>query len=360
MSLLWSTGLIVIGAALVVYGVELVMRGSSVLGRRARLSEFAFGMTVAAFITSAPEIAINGLHAVRGGEAIVVGNILGSNMFNVLAVLGFAALTGKIRVNSAVIRRTVPVLGLLTLALFPLFWDRSISRGDGVILALAALAYVAFTIQDVQSHASDELAKDSEDDDSPTRLLRWFGLGLSAVLAGALVVVAGGESLDDGLGGLAATLAENPTLYGISVLAILTSLPEVALGINAFAKGQTQLLAGTVLGSCVFNISVGFGTTSLTDPMRVPVVGLYAIGLNLASIAGCLGLLLLGRRLSQVVGGTMMATYLVFIGWLVFETMGNGLATVAMRLTVAGCFLPLAVASAQWLYERATALRTSI
>ncbi|MGB9374345.1 MAG: calcium/sodium antiporter, partial [Jiangellales bacterium] len=258
------------GFVLLVGGGELLVRGASGLARAVGLSPLIVGLTVVSFATSAPELAVSVDAAVSGAPGLAVGNVVGSNIANILLVLGVSALVTPLVVRSRVVKLDVPVMIALSIAFYLMSLDGTISTLDGALLLGALLVYVVRAIMSSRrSHRgapADEAQAGGEDDS--TRPV-WLDALLVAVGVGMLVVGAGW--LVNSATAIAGAFGVSDLVIGLTVVAIGTSLPELATSVIAVRRGERDLAVGNVVGSNIFNIGSVLGLTAVVSPDGVPV-----------------------------------------------------------------------------------------
>ncbi len=263
------------GFVLLVAGGEVLVRGASGVARAIGLSPLVVGLTVVSFATSAPELAVTLDAAVSGSPGLAIGNVVGSNIANVLLVLGVSALVTPLVVRSRVVRLDVPVMIVLSLAFFVLALDGTISTLDGALLLGALVLYVARAV--ITSRRGPKHPDGADDDARRTRPV-WLDLLLVAVGVGLLVL--GANWLVGSATAIAAALGISDLVIGLTVVAIGTSLPELATSVIAVRRGERDIAVGNVVGSNIFNIGSVLGLTAVISPGGVPVAE-AAIGFDI-------------------------------------------------------------------------------
>ncbi len=281
-----------LGLALLLGGGDVMIRGASALARRLGVSPLAIGLTVVAFGTSAPELAVNITAAVRGNGAMSFGNIMGSNMANIGLIVAATALFKPLQVQSPVIVRELPMMLLATAVAAVLgmdAWlrggDNFYDRTDGLVLLLLFSVFVYYTVNDVieQRRRNDPDALEPE-------LTPTFGVGLALALtaAGLAGLIYGAQLTVDGGVGLARAIGVSEAIIGLTLIAVGTSLPELTASLIATAKGFPDLAIGNVVGSNIFNLLLVLGASASVRAVPVPAGG----GMDLA-VVGFLSLMLL-------------------------------------------------------------------
>jgi len=235
------------------------------------VSPIVVGLTVVSFGTSAPELVVCTVAALGGNPDLAVGNVMGSNLANIGLILGLTSIVRPLEVQARVVWREVPLMLLVTVALYPLIWDGMLQRGDGVILLFALTAYLIFVFQSVGDEPPEILGEyadfmeASTESKLPVRLpdIMW-------VLVGSASLVLGGYCIVEGAVQVASSLGISQVVIGLTVVAIGTSLPELATSLVAAARKEADIAVGNIIGSNIFNIAAILGTTSVLAPIPVP------------------------------------------------------------------------------------------
>lgn len=311
-SLLLAGLVLVVGLALLVVGSDQLVDGASRLSSRLGVSPIIVGVVIIGFGTSMPELLVTLLAAIEGVFDLGVGNIIGSNIANVLLVVGVAAIVGPVLVGRTTLRREVP-LSLFGVAAFAWAIQGDLRRLDAVLLAVLFVAVIALLLTLARRESGTETAERSIEAAVDVRMgkesLR-AALGLAGTLAGAQAVVIGGSAI-----AVAAGLSE--ALIGLTLVAIGTSLPELAAAVQAVRRQESDLLIGNVLGSNLFNaLAVGpvvVWTGASFDRLVSPELSGRATILMLLSVAG-MSLMLARRRVGRLGGIALVAAYLAAVG----------------------------------------------
>jgi cation:H+ antiporter len=335
------------GLILLVGGGELLVRGASKVASSAGVSPLVVGLTVVAFGTSAPELAVS-LQAARSGEVdIALGNVVGSNIFNVLFILGLSAIIIPLVVIGQVIKQEVPIMIGASVLLFLLALDGSISRLEGGALFAILIAYTTFLV--VQSRRETKAlteeyagelhlaAKTSWDD----RLIVQLGLiavGLAALVLGSRWLVGGATEI-------ARLLGVSELVIGLTIVAAGTSLPEVAASVAAAVKGQRDIAVGNVVGSNTFNVLGVLGLSALAAPSALTVATSllhFDMLVMLAVAVACLPIFFTGNVIARWEGWVFLGYYVAYTGYLVLRSQQHdalGTYALVMQMIV----LPLTV-----------------
>jgi cation:H+ antiporter len=308
-----------VGLLLLVAGGDGVVRGASALAYRCGVSPLIVGLTVVAFGTSAPELAVNLSAALKGSAEIAFGNVLGSNIANVGLVLGLSALLRPVAIQRPVIVREIPMMSLSTVAALVLAADALLdgagassrfSRGDGLTLLLFFGIFLYYTTNEAlrQREGRDGSAP-AEGQLSLPRAVFYCALGLTALVLGGNVTVASASAL-------ASALGVSQTLIGLTVVAVGTSLPELVTSLIGVLRGSHAIAVGNVVGSNIFNLLFVLGTTASVRAVGVPSGGLWDL---LAALFFALVLLPMSfnpqRHIGRVGGVLLLIAYAAYILW---------------------------------------------
>lgn len=315
--------LLVLGMALLVGGGRALVGGASQLASAFGISELTIGLTVVAFGTSAPELAVNTLAALRGNAAIAFGNIIGSNFANIGLVLGFCALIRSLQIESVIVRRELPMMVLATLVTVVLGIEQirgeaeSYDRADGLVLLLLFSVFLYYSITEVlAARSTDQIAQGavarapSGDVWTAGRALLLGAFGLGLLMAGAQLTVTSAVAVAEALG-------VPRVLIGFTIVALGTSLPELVTSVVATTRGQTSLAVGNIVGSNLFNLLFILGTTAVIRPVEVPPVGGVAdLSVLLLLTLGLLVMVRVGESsISRREGVGLLLAYFGYVTW---------------------------------------------
>lgn len=256
---------ILFGLALLVGGGDIVVRGAGKLAISAGVRPLVVGLTVVAFCTSAPELAASVTAARAGSPALAVGNVLGSNIANIGLILGIAGLVRPVAVQSSVLAREVPVMIGATLLLFGLGYDGTLSRAEGLGMLIVLAVYLVVMVR--MELRAQEPGVDAEVIASVGNT-RDRAKNAGLVIAGVAMLVFGADRLVAGATELARSWGMSEAVVGLTVMAVGTSLPELAASVAAARKGQGDIVLGNVVGSNIFNILCILGTTAAIQPIE--------------------------------------------------------------------------------------------
>ncbi len=350
MSLLWFA----LGLIALVAGAELLVRGASRLALSFGISPLVVGLTVVAFGTSAPEMAVSVQSAWSGQVDIALGNVVGSNIFNVLVILGLSALITPLVVHQQVIRQEVPVMIGVSLLLWALALDGGIGRGEGLLLAGLVVAYTILLIRQsrretaaAQAEVEAEYAE-AFDGARPGWRDHW-GAQVLLILAGLALLLLGSRWLVEAAVEFARYLGVSELVIGLTIVAAGTSLPEVATSVMAAIRGERDIAVGNVVGSNIFNILSVLGFSAVVAPSELAVApALLAVDLPVmvAVAVACLPVFFTGARVARWEGLLFLLLYAAYSGYLVLRAGGYAALdefSAAMLLTLPLVGLTLAI-----------------
>ena len=323
----WAILEIVAGLLLLVGGGELLVRGASRLAAWLSISPLLIGLTVVAFGTSAPELAVSLKSAFSGNPDVAIGNVIGSNIFNILFILGLSASILPLFVSSQLIRRDVPIMIAASLMLYFFSWNGNIGRVDGAILFACLLVYLTWCIWQSRREGQEvieEFARELPKEKSDGRRLAGYIL---LILIGLALLVFGSNSLVKGSVTIAQMLGVSELVIGLTVVAVGTSLPEVATSVLAAVRGEREIAVGNVVGSNLFNIFCVIGLSGIVSPQGVDVsldAMEFDIPVMIAVAIACLPIFLSGHVIARWEGAVFLFYYFAYMAYLVLDATGSG------------------------------------
>jgi len=335
---------LIAGLVLLVAGAEVLVRGAAKLAAQFGIPPLIIGLTVVAFGTSAPETAVSVQAALDGSGDLAIGNVVGSNIANVLLILGMTALVAPLIVSRQLIRLDVPIMIGASLLTFGLAWDGSLSRLDGALLFAGVLTYTGFLIYSARKDKGgddDEFAKEFGLDEAPKPYAWAINLGL--IIAGLVLLVVGANFLVEGAVTLARALGISELVIGLTVVAVGTSLPELATSILAAIKGERDIAVGNIVGSNIFNLLCVLGLASLVSPAAIsvsPNALAFDFPVMIAVAVACLPIFFAGYRINRWEGLLFLAYYVAYTLYLILSSTGRPFADV-MGEAMLGYVLPL-------------------
>jgi cation:H+ antiporter len=330
--------LLALGLVLLVGGGDLLVRGSSRLALAAGLTPLVVGLTVVAYGTSAPELAVSLGAALVGSSELGVGNVVGSNIFNVLFILGLTAMVAPLRVEGHLVRRDVPILIGVTLLAVLLALDGGIGRAEGILLLALGLLYSALAL------AAGRIVESERDDGAETARRGSVVPSLLLVGAGIGLLVLGSRWVVAGASAIAGALGVSDLVVGLTVVAAGTSLPEVAASVIAGLKGERDIAVGNIIGSNIFNLVFVLGGAAAAAPGQL-AVSASALRFDLPvmlAVALCLPIFLRDRLVERWEGAVLFGYYWAYTGFVVLAAIrhaalplyGRALLFVVLPLTV--------------------------
>jgi cation:H+ antiporter len=303
---------IVLGLVLLYVGGELLVRGSVAVAAALGMSPLLIGITLVGFGTSTPELVTSIDAALRGLPGIAVGNVVGSNIANILLILGLGAVIAPIAFTQRALSRDVFVVALSGIAVLALAAVGEVGRVAGIALVLALAAYLALAQAQERTPGRTAAAATVA---AATVVNPWLSLLVAVV--GIAIVVAGAHLLVDGAVDLAAFFGVSDTVVGLTVVAVGTSLPELATTVTAALRRQGDVALGNILGSCIFNVFGILGVTAIVQPLIVPeVIFRFDAWVLLATTLLLVVFAVTGRRLSRTEGIVFVAAYAAYVAWL--------------------------------------------
>ena len=315
-----------LGLITLVVGAELLVRGAGRLATTFGISPLVVGLTVVAFGTSAPEVAVSVNAALSGSTDIAVGNVVGSNIFNVLFILGISALIAPLIVNAQIIRQEIPILVGSCLLLFVLSADDRITFGESFLLISALVAYTVFLI--VQSRKESQAIKEeyAAENNKTSSWDKPIYVQLALIFVGLAMLVQGSEWLVDAAVIFAKLLGVSDIVIGLTIVAAGTSMPEVATSIMAALKGERDIAVGNVIGSNTFNVLGGLGITGLITPTGIlvpPSVINFDLWVMLAVCFACVPVFITGREIARWEGAVFLGYYTAYVAYLILAAQAH-------------------------------------
>lgn len=302
---------LVAGLALLVLGAELLVKGASRIAAGFGIAPLIIGLTVVAFGTSAPEMAISVSSALKGESDIAVGNVVGSNIFNVLFILGVSALISPLLVSKQLVRVDVPIMVGVSLLAFAFSIDGRISFIEGAVLFAGILAYVAILIRIGR--------RSGEQGDAIEQSAHW-AVDVALIAVGLALLILGSRWLVASAVKIAEAMGVSELVIGLTIVAAGTSLPEVATSIIATIRGQRDIAVGNVVGSNIFNILAVLGLTAMVAPGGLPVSAAainFDYPVMLAVAVACLPIFFVGYTIARWEGAVFLGYYVAYTTYLI-------------------------------------------
>lgn len=326
---LLNIGFIIIGVALVIWGADRLTEGASSLARGMRVPEIVIGLTIVAAGTSAPELFVSLVSALKGTSDLAVGNVIGSNVFNTLLIVGCSAAVAPIAVAPNTVKKDIPFAIVASLMFFilcfddmssPHLWGNEITRQDGLILLVGFLAFMFYTFRMAinsgqlklrEEELGVEPVKEPRDYSHLWRNLAWIVIGLACLIGGSNLFV-------DSATYVAHRFGIRQSIVGLTIVAGGTSLPELATSVVAAYKGRSAIAIGNVIGSNVFNILFILGVTAVIHPLRIMGITIVDLMTMLISI-GLMWLFAITKYyVSRREGWVLILTFVGYMAWLLY------------------------------------------
>lgn len=311
---------LVIGLVLLVWSADRFVEGSAATARHFGMPPLLIGMVIVGFGTSAPEMVVSALAALQGSPGIALGNAYGSNIANIALILGITALISPIMVHSTILRKELPILIVVTFLTVILIADLVLSRVDAVILLLVFGSLMAWTILQGLKQETDILAKEMTEEMAKksmplTRAIFWLVIGLLMLVASSRILVWGAVEI-------AQLFGVSDMIIGLTIIAVGTSLPELASSVIAVRKGEHDIALGNVLGSSLFNTLAVVGIAGVIHPFTIApetlsrdmvvmgglTVSLFLIGYGFKGRQG---------RINRIEGAVLLLVYISYTAWLI-------------------------------------------
>jgi cation:H+ antiporter len=353
---------LIAGLVLLVIGAEILVRGASRLASSLGISPLVIGLTIVAFGTSAPEMAVS-INASWAGQAdLALGNVVGSNIFNVLFILGVSALVAPLVVSQQLVRLDVPLMIAASIVVLLMGMDNKISRIDGVILFGAVLAYTFFLIRQSRRESSAAVTAQYEAEygaagaQNGSALMQYLKDAVM-ILGGLALLVLGARWLVDSAVQIAQYLGMSELVIGLTIVAAGTSMPELATSVIASLRGERDIAVGNVVGSNIFNLLAVLGLSSIVAPDGVQVAD-AALAFDIPVMVGvaliCLPIFFTGFLISRLNGALFLFYYVAYTAYLLMaaqqheslQTFGTAMVWFVMPATV------IMLVTLAWRYQR--------
>jgi len=315
-----AIALVLGGLFLLVVGGEWLIRGAARLAAAARIAPVVIGLTVVAFGTSAPELAVSIQASLSGKSQVALGNVAGSNIFNILFILGLSALLVPLSVAMRLLWWDVPLMIAASALVMILGWDGTLSRWDGLLLVAGVLAYTVWAV--VQARCEGPRVHHEYEDQFGAAPRGWKAvlLEVARIAAGLGLLALGSRWLVNGAVEIAGLLGISELIIGLTIVAAGTSLPEVVASVVAGLRGQQDIAVGNVVGSNLFNLLAVLGCSATVAPsgLAVPQEALeFDLPVMLAAAAACLPIFFTGHCIARWEGALFLAYYAIYLAHLI-------------------------------------------
>lgn len=335
--------LLIVGLVLLVFGAELLIKGAARLASNFGVPALVIGLTVVAFGTSAPELAVSVKAAYAGQAELAIANVVGSNIFNVLVILGIAAIISPLIISHQLIRQDVPIMVGVTLLAVAMTQDGNINKWEAAVFTLGLLTYTWFLFYQGKKKGVD--VSDGEVDELlSAEVPVWKNIVL--VVGGLVLLVLGARWLVQSAVELATAWGVNEAVIGLTIVAAGTSLPEVMTSVMATIRGQRDIAVGNVVGSNIFNILCVLGVSGLVSPMPL-LAGDQLANVDIPVMLGvavlCLPVFYIGAILSRAEGALFLVLYVAYVWILIAMALELGYAVQLQNAVLYG-LIPVAAA----------------
>ncbi len=319
--MIWNILLLIFGLALILGGANYLTDGASAVARRSGISPLVIGLTIVAFGTSAPELVISCVSAFNHNAGIAIGNVVGSNIFNILVIIGLTALVRPIRIERGILVNDIPLVILSSLVILVLgnsvildgASENIIGRSGGIILLLFFCIFLRYTFSIAKSTGEPAV-----EDAQPAKEMKLW-VSVIAIAGGLGALIWGGQLFVDSASAIARSLNVSDAIIGLTIVAFGTSLPELATSIVAAVKNQPGLAVGNVVGSCIFNVFFVLGASAVISPL--PLGGITNVDL-LVLVGASLLFWLFGKVIRRMTftrteGAVMFLAYVAYTVYLI-------------------------------------------
>ena len=306
------------GMALILLGANGLTDGSSSVAKRFGISDLVIGLTIVAFGTSAPELMVSLVSSIKGSAQLAIGNVVGSNIFNILMIVGLTAVVMPIKVQKNTITNEIPLVLLSSLALVACASDivldggvgNVIGRGDGILLLLFFAIFMRYTFS---------IAKSNGEESGEQIKLMPIWKSLLFIVLGLAGLIVGGQLFVDGASGIARSLGVSESVIGLTLVAGGTSLPELATSVVAAVKKKPGIAIGNVIGSNLFNIFLVLGASATVTPLPLGNIGISDMLMLVVSsvLFWAAGWFFKDKTITRIEGAIMVALYVGYIWWLI-------------------------------------------
>lgn len=312
---------LILGLALILVGANILTDGASAIAKRWGVSDLIIGLTVVAFGTSAPELVISLISAIQGNAELAIGNVVGSNIFNILVIIGVTAMVMPIKVERSIMTNEIPLVILSSIALLvmgntPLLDGASVmalTRSDGIVLLLFFMIFMRYTFAQAKTGVQS-----GDEDNAPTKAMPMWK-AIVWVIGGLAALIYGGDRFVAGASGIASLLGVSDAIIALTIVAAGTSLPELATSVTAALKGKTGIAIGNVIGSNIFNIFLVLGCSATVHPLTFNGIGNFdLLTLTGASLLFWLfGWFFKKRTITRAEGFILTACYIAYVTLLI-------------------------------------------
>jgi len=305
---------LILGIIGLYFGAEWLVGGSSKLALKIGVSPLVIGLTVVALGTSAPELAVCLRLNLESRPDAALGNIVGSNICNILLILGFSSLIRPLRVHQQIIRKELPILLMVSFALIVMLINKEVASWEGFILCVGIVIYILFSFKGANNSGEFKVEGESSSEIDTVSSQGYNGIVLIALLlAGLILLVLGAFFFEKGGIGLAKAFGVSEAVIGLTLLAFGTSLPELATSIVACMKNEGDIIVGNAVGSSIFNVLAILGITALFKPLSVNDINLIDYSIMIGAVIFCWLFIYKKMELNRIKGVVFLGCYAAYI-----------------------------------------------
>lgn len=306
---------LIVGFVLLIKGADFFVDGASGVARLLKVPSVVIGLTIVAMGTSAPEAAVSITAGLSGSNEIAVSNIIGSNIFNLLVVIGVCAAIQSFATDMEILKRDMPINIIISLILLLFLLNGTLERWEGILLLIAMAVYLVIIVRSALKKRKQQV-KEAEEMKEGEKV-KPIPVIIASIIGGLLAIVWGGDLVVDNAQRIALSFGMSPMLVGLTIVAVGTSLPELVTSIVASRKGESGLALGNAVGSCLFNIMFILGMSSVLSPIRLTGNGVIEAITDTGILVGVSTVMLIcsatGKRVSRVEGVIYVAIYLAYM-----------------------------------------------
>lgn len=317
--MIYESSILLLGFICLTYGADSLVRGASKLAELFGISPLIIGLTIVAYGTSFPELAVSVNSSLTGSADVALGNVVGSNIFNILFILGISAIILPLIVQHQLVRQDVPIMIGVSILFFLCGMDRVIGRIDGTIFLILGFAYTGWLVWQSQSENSNSNSLPYEGG-APVKSLKYIGLNCVLIIVGLIFLVVGSRWVVSSAVHLSLMIGIPEWIVGVTIVAVGTSLPEAMTTIVATYKGERDIAVGNVVGSNIFNILIVLGVSGVVSSTGIsvrPSAITVDIPIVVATACVCFPIFLSGKLISRKEGVFFLVGYLIYTVWLI-------------------------------------------
>ena len=308
----------ILGGVMLYYGAEFLVKGGVSIALKFKITPLVIGLTLVAFATSAPELAVSISASLKGSGDVAMGNVVGSNICNIALILGLSALIAPLPVNKKLLKLDMPLMFVASLLLTGCFLlNHGVNRWQGAIFFLGILTYTVWSIYASRKEGVSE--DDGGDEVEIKEINTWLSIAL--VIGGLLILVYGARFFVQSASFIAAKLGVPEAIIGLTVVAFGTSLPELATSVVAALKKEQDIAIGNVVGSNIFNILCIMGISPLIKPISARGISMFDMIVMIAVAVMLYLMMLFGKNINRLEGALLLAVNCAYVGFLVYKVL---------------------------------------